>query len=312
LKTVLGPESGGGVVLWLDQAFFEKETFQGLAIATACCENYCEIDPKEGAAHSVMKAARMIAATGAKPLAITDCLNYGNPDDPEIMWQFSEGVDGITEACNQLKIPVVSGNVSFYNQTNERSILPTPMIGMVGEIDDVRKCIPAVTNEYGCLYLLAPKAQQPSFAGSLIADMIGCEQQGSLLAIDYPAEKEAFALLQLLVNKKYLHAAREVGRGGVFCCTMQILSKKQGQVGLITPDQQDNESFLFGERPGAYVLVVDSSCEENFLQEIQVDSKIILSKLGTMTKGESRLIINQEHFNINGLISSLDHALRFL
>src|SRR5690606_17817357 len=107
--------------------------YLGMLSAAACNERYCRLSPRKGAALAVVKAARMIFAAGGKPLAITDCLNYGNPEDPEVMWEFSQGVDGISEACLALNTPVVSGNVSLYNTTDGTSIAPTPMIGMVGK-----------------------------------------------------------------------------------------------------------------------------------------------------------------------------------
>ena len=118
-----------------------KGSNKGIAMSCDCNPRYVYANPKIGAALSVVEAARNVAASGARPLAITNCLNFGNPEKPEIMWQFAEAVEGMKEACLGLNTPVVSGNVSFYNETEGKSIYPTPTVVMVGVIDDVKKCI---------------------------------------------------------------------------------------------------------------------------------------------------------------------------
>src|SRR6476469_5644 len=118
-----------------------KETRKALAIALDGNGRYCSIDPREGAKLVVAEAARNVVCVGAQPIAITNCLNFASPERPEVMWSFSEVIDGMTEACKAFNTPVVSGNVSFYNETEGRGILPTPVIGMLGLIDDVRRVI---------------------------------------------------------------------------------------------------------------------------------------------------------------------------
>src|SRR5437660_8933255 len=118
-----------------------KETRRALAVALDGNGRYCAIDPREGAKLIVAEAARNVVCVGAQPIAITNCLNFASPERPEVMWSFSEVIDGMTEACKAFNTPVVSGNVSFYNETEGRGILPTPVIGMLGLIDDVRRII---------------------------------------------------------------------------------------------------------------------------------------------------------------------------
>jgi len=112
---------------------------QGVAVTTDCNSRYCYLDPYLGAQHAVAEAARNLACSGARPLAATDCLNFGNPEKPEIMWEFSEAVRGIGDACRALGTPIVSGNVSLYNDTLGESIFPTPTIGMVGVLPDINR-----------------------------------------------------------------------------------------------------------------------------------------------------------------------------
>jgi phosphoribosylformylglycinamidine synthase len=120
-----------------------KENGKALAMSSDCNPRYCYIDPKKGAALAVVESGRNVAMSGARPLAITDCLNYGNPENPEVMWQFAQGCEGIKEACSELETPVVSGNVSLYNETNGVSVYPTPAIAMVVLNDDASKVLPS-------------------------------------------------------------------------------------------------------------------------------------------------------------------------
>ncbi|HEY3347889.1 MAG TPA: AIR synthase related protein, partial [Nitrospirota bacterium] len=133
-NTVVHPGSDAGVVR-------VKDTGKALAMATDCNSRYCYLDPLTGGAHAVAESARNVVCSGGRPQAITDCLNFGNPEKPEIMWQFKEAIEGISTACEKLGVPVISGNVSFYNETKGTGIYPTPVIGMVGIIDDVNKAV---------------------------------------------------------------------------------------------------------------------------------------------------------------------------
>ncbi|HIE09178.1 MAG TPA: phosphoribosylformylglycinamidine synthase subunit PurL, partial [Armatimonadetes bacterium] len=133
INTVLLPGLGAGVLR-------VKGTPKAIAVTTDCNGRYCHFDPKEGAKAAVAEAARNLSCVGAEPLGITDCLNFGNPEDPEVYWSFCEAVEGMAEACRALGIPVVSGNVSFYNESPREAVYPTPVVGMVGLIPDVRRC----------------------------------------------------------------------------------------------------------------------------------------------------------------------------
>jgi phosphoribosylformylglycinamidine synthase len=111
----------------------------GVALSVGCNSRWCYLDPRLGAAHAVAETARNVSCVGGEPLAVTDCLNFGNPERPEIMWQFEQACLGIADACAALGTPVVSGNVSLYNETEGKAVYPTPMIGMVGAMDDCAK-----------------------------------------------------------------------------------------------------------------------------------------------------------------------------
>ena len=191
-----------------------KENGKALAMSSDCNVRYCYIDPKGGAAAAVIEAGRNVAMSGARPLAITDCLNYGNPQNPEVMWQFAQGCLGIKEACSALNTPVIGGNVSLYNETNGVSVFPTPSIATVGVNDDQEKVLFSNFQKEGStLYLVGHTAFE--FGGSLYMKTLYNTVAGTLPAIDY--EKE-LALWELVIeaNKKgLLNAAKDCSAGGV-------------------------------------------------------------------------------------------------
>ncbi len=154
------PEDAG--VLRIDE-----ESGRGVAIATDCNARFVEPDPYAGTQLALAEAYRNVAATGAVPLAVTNCLNFGSPEDPAVMWQFSQAVTGLADACLELKIPVTGGNVSFYNQT-ETAIHPTPVVGVLGVFDDVARRTPMAWGPDGeLIYLLGQT--RPEFGGSAVA-----------------------------------------------------------------------------------------------------------------------------------------------
>src|SRR5947207_14215883 len=158
-----------------------NETRKALAIALDGNGRYCAANPREGAKLIIAEAARNVVCVGAKPIAITNCLNFASPERPEVMWSFSEVIDGMAEACLAFKTPVVSGNVSFYNETEGRGILPTPVIGMVGLIEDVRRVIQHGFKTSGDIIALlgvtnddlSIRAYAATIEGRTTAEMIG-------------------------------------------------------------------------------------------------------------------------------------------
>ena len=134
---------------------------RGLAMALDGNGRWCYLDPRLGAMHAVAEAARKVACSGATPVGATNCLNFGNPEKPQIMWQFSQTIDGITKACEELEIPITGGNVSFYNETLGEGIYPTPVLGVVGILDDVRKSAKMYFAAAGRTIVLLHTAKQP-------------------------------------------------------------------------------------------------------------------------------------------------------
>jgi len=191
-----------------------KENGKALAMSSDCNPRYCYIDPRKGAALAVVESGRNVAMSGARPLSITDCLNFGNPENPEVMWQFAECCEGIKEACLALTTPVVSGNVSLYNETNGVSVYPTPAIAMVGLNEDENKILPSTFQEEGNILLLVGETKS-EFGGSLYIKALHGETSGSLPEFDY---KQELALWKLVIegNKLgLLKSAKDVNVGGI-------------------------------------------------------------------------------------------------
>jgi phosphoribosylformylglycinamidine synthase len=263
-QTVLGPEAQGAAVLWLKSGESEiAESHLGLVTAAACNERYCGVEPQLGASHAVLKAARAIAATGGEPLAVTDCMNFGNPEVPRVMEEFSLAVDGIAEACQALATPVVSGNVSLYNETDGRSILPTPMIGMVGRHPDVRKAVGACAKPQGPIALLHPEDPVFTFGGSLLAHVLGVggERVGQVPVIDWQLERTAMDFVRRLVDQSLVHAVRDVGEGGILTSLSKMCLGSalgfRGQLHRLLPDFAQ-AALYFGEVGPAYLIQFQS------------------------------------------------------
>ena len=191
-----------------------KETGRAIAMAAQCDPRANFVDPKIGAARAVAAAGRKVAMSGATPLAITDCLNYGNPQNPEVMWQFAQGCEGIKEACRELNTPVVSGNVSLYNDTEGVSVYPTPAIVTVGVNEDANASLPSVFTCAGtAIYVLGETKGE--FAASLYAKALFNAVGGELSAVDYKKERALWDLVIEANKSGALEFANSVGVGGV-------------------------------------------------------------------------------------------------
>ena len=162
-NTRFGPGASDAAVLRL------KETERGLALSTDGNGRWCFLSPRLGAMHAVAEAARNVACSGARPVAATNCLNFGNPEKPEVMWQFSEAVDGIAEACRALEIPITGGNVSFYNETLGKPIYPTPILGVLGVLEDADFAVGSAFDKEGDAIVLLDGGG----AGCVSADVAG-------------------------------------------------------------------------------------------------------------------------------------------
>jgi phosphoribosylformylglycinamidine synthase len=219
-NTVQGPGGEAGVMRIKGSGTPGHE--RGLAMALAGNSRWCYLDPKLGAMHAVAEAARKVACTGATPVAATNCLNFGNPEKPEIMAQLSAAIDGIGEACTALGTPITGGNVSLYNETKGDGIYPTPVVGIVGVIEDATKAVPANFHSEGDAVLLlttpsgsAGDALLRQFGSSEYAKTVLGQLWGTPPGIDFADELALYECLAALAKNDILHSARDISDGGL-------------------------------------------------------------------------------------------------
>ena len=263
-----------------------KENGKALAMSSDCNPRYCYIDPKKGAALAVVESGRNVAMSGARPLSITDCLNYGNPENPEVMWQFAQGCEGIKEACSELETPVVSGNVSLYNETNGVSVYPTPAIAMVGLNDDANKVLPSKFVKEGANVLLIGETNG-EFGGSLYIKELYGETVGKLPDFDYSAE---LRLWQLVIdgNKAGLiNSAKDVNLGGV-AIALSKMSALSG-MGVEASLEVNNARDIFDESQSRAIVEVDDDKLQEFV-ELATNLGLSVSKLGKV--GGDKVSVN--------------------
>ncbi|MBV5320651.1 MAG: phosphoribosylformylglycinamidine synthase subunit PurL [Sulfuricurvum sp.] len=230
-----------------------KENGVALAMSADCNVRYCYIDPKAGAAAAVIESGRNVAMSGATPKAITDCLNYGNPENPEVMWQFGQGCLGIKEACAELNTPVIGGNVSLYNETNGKSVFPTPSIAMVGVNEDQHKVLmSAFQKEGNVLYLVGESRSE--FGGSLYMKELYNVVAGTIPAIDYNAERGLWNLVIEANKKGLLSAAKDCSSGGaaIALAKMACVSDKGVNASISVNDVRD----IFAESMSRAIIEV--------------------------------------------------------
>ena len=201
-----------------------KENGKALSMSSDCNPRYNYIDPKMGAAAAVAESGRNVAMSGARPLSITDCLNYGNPENPEVMWQFAQGCYGIKEACLKLNTPVVSGNVSLYNETNGIGVFPTPAIVMVGLNDDATKTLPSSFQKEGASVYLIGETKS-DFGGSLYMKELFGKVEGTLAELSYERELKLWELVIEANKKGFLNAAKDVNVGGIAIALAKMVAK---------------------------------------------------------------------------------------
>jgi phosphoribosylformylglycinamidine synthase len=240
-----------------------KETGRALAMTSDVNPVYCYLDPYEGGKQAVAEAARNIAASGARPVAITDCLNFGSPERPEIMWQFAECIRGISDACHALETPVVSGNVSFYNETEGRAVHPTPTVGMVGIMDSDRD---------GCGLSFAATGLDIVLLGETREDLGGSEWQqmfapDTLAApprVDLDREKR---LIEMLVSGG-VRSAHDVSNGGLAVALAEMSMEGIGchvELGGHA-DELDATALLFSESQARAVVACAPADTANVIE----------------------------------------------
>ncbi|MDX6531783.1 MAG: phosphoribosylformylglycinamidine synthase subunit PurL [Blastocatellia bacterium] len=294
-----------------------KETRRALAISLDGNGRYCTANPREGAKLLVAEAARNVVCVGAQPIAITNCLNFASPERPEVMWSFSEVIDGIAEACRALNTPVVSGNVSFYNETEGRGILPTPVIGMLGLIEDVKRVIqPGFKNVGDFIALLGATRDDLSISEyAAVGESRNTNQitkEGRVPVLDLEAELAVQTACLRAAEAGLLRSAHDCADGGLAialaeCCFSSLNRTVFGADIDITGDY-DVVTRLFSETPSRIIISFDESALGD-IEEVVAAAGCPMTLLGNV--GSDRLRIQSDGDEVIQLdVSELESAWR--
>ncbi len=270
-----------------------KRTNKGIAITSNCNSRYCYLDPREGAKIAVAESARNLACSGALPLAITDCLNFGNPEKPEIMWQFKESIEGMKEACLKLNTPVVSGNVSFYNETEGESVYPTPTVGMVGLIKDLDKTVNQWFKSEGDLIAILGDTYD-EIDGSEYQKLFNGKIAGMPPKIDLDQESNLIKTLIELANKSIINSAHDLSEGGIAVALAECCFSKNKNFGFIVNLDNINVKklnipvLLFSESQSRCIVSINKNNLQK-LKDITSENSINLKLIGVV--GGNKMII---------------------
>jgi phosphoribosylformylglycinamidine synthase II len=288
-NTVLAQPEDSGIVR------IDEKTGLGVAISTDVNARWCLLDPYEGTRLALAEAYRNVATTGARPLAVTNCLNFGSPEDPAVMWQFERAVTGLADACLELGLPVTGGNVSFYNQTGDVAILPTPVVGVLGVIDDVAKRTPmSISAEDDELYLLGETRED--FAGSEWAHIHG-HLGGMPPRADLDHERRLANLLIEASTSQILSAAHDLSEGGLAIAVAEMSLRKR--VGARITIDGDPFVALFSETPGRVVVVLSQGHRDEFLA-LAASHRIVTHHLG-VTGGAALVVADNFEIQLSEL-----------
>jgi phosphoribosylformylglycinamidine synthase subunit PurL len=248
-NTVLGAPHDAGVIR------LDERTGVGIAISLDGNGRFARLDPYRGAQLALAEAYRNVAVTGATPIAISDCLNFGSPEDPHVMWQFERAVTGIADGAQQLGIPVTGGNVSFYNQTGREAIHPTPVIGVLGVIDDVARRIPLGLGRSGDTIALIGTTHE-ELSGSEWAQVVHGHLGGVPPKVDLDHEMKLAELLGRLSQTEQLAAAHDLSQGGLAQTLVESICHSGLGAQILLPEGVDPFTYLFSESSGRVLVVI--------------------------------------------------------
>jgi phosphoribosylformylglycinamidine synthase len=287
-----------------------KNTNKALAMSVDCNSRYVNANPKQGTAMAVAEAARNIVVSGGEPSAITNCLNFGNPHNPESYWQFVGAIKGMTEACEKFSTPVTGGNVSFYNQSvidnKEVPVFPTPTIGMLGIIEDKSNITSLNFKNKGDLIFMI---------GKVVEDISSSEYLNSYLKISAsPApyfnldeEYEMQNIISKLIKEKVVNSAHDCADGGLFITLTEMAMASNLGYDVITSSEIREDAFLFGESAGRVVITIERDKEDDFI-DVMSSSDVPFILLGHVTRG--KVVIDEDNYGfISDLKDQFDTAL---
>jgi phosphoribosylformylglycinamidine synthase subunit PurL len=286
-NTIVRPGSDAAVVRI-------KGTNKAVAMTVDCNGRYCLLHPYEGARLAVVEAARNLVCSGADPIGLTDCLNFGNPERPDIMWQFVLAIEGLKDACEHFNIPIVSGNVSFYNETNGLSIYPTPMLGMVGLIDEADRAMTQWFRDEGDAIVLLGKTRE-DLGGSEYLKVLQHREQGSppFLSLDIEKALQDFALK--VIHEGLVQSAHDCSDGGLAValaeCCVSGPRAAQGAVVKLGLGSLRRDALLFGESQSRIILSSRPTAVGSILSRA-AEAGVPAAQIGTV--GGGRLVIEVE------------------
>jgi len=326
-NTLAGPGASDAAVVRIKESE-KNDVLRALALSTDGNGRWCFLNPKVGAMHAVAEAARNVATSGARPIAATNCLNFGSPEKPEVMWQFSQAIDGIGEACTALATPITGGNVSFYNETLGKSIYPTPVVGILGILDDASKVLKiAFRNEGDIIVLLnganssgagqhttAPSARRREFSSSEYSKTIAGIVAGEPPSIELGAEKWLIDCLVALASGNTIESAHDLSDGGaavtiaesLFSHVVAGLQTGQPMLGatVTLPESASAEYALFGES-GARAIVSVSPAKLAALRATARQYGVGAHEIGKVTRDNSLRIEYKGHTVVQSDVSAL-------
>lgn len=293
-NTVVSPGSDAAVVR-------VRGTNKALAMTTDCNSRYIYLDPVEGGKIAVAEAARNIVCSGAEPLAITDCLNFGNPEKPEIFWQIEKAADGMSEACRTLSTPVIGGNVSLYNETNGEAVYPTPVIGMVGLINDLKHITTQNFKKAGDVIYVIGESKE-DWGGSELQKMLHGKIFGKAPSIDLDVELKRQKQLLEAIRLGVIASAHDLAEGGLAVALAESLFGTE--LGANVTINHDAAVELFSETQSRFLVSVPQTYTKAF--ESIIDDAI---KIGEVVNGADLTISdNEKHVVLQENVKELESA----
>ncbi|MAO32621.1 MAG: phosphoribosylformylglycinamidine synthase II [Crocinitomicaceae bacterium] len=288
-----------------------KGTDKALSMSVDCNSRYVHADPEVGTMIAVSEAARNITCSGGDPSAVTNCLNFGNPYNPESYWQFVGAIKGMSAACNKFSTPVTGGNVSFYNQTvidnNEVPVYPTPTIGMIGLVNDKNNIMTLDFKYKGDLVFVIGSCKNDINSSEYLSNILGVKESPAPY-FNLEEEYQTHQIIKSLIQNKLINAAHDVSDGGLFTSLIEMGIPNELGFDIETDSEIREDAFLFGESQGRIVVTVGEDSEDEFI-EYMASSEIDFTLLGHVTKG--KIQIDGEHFGfINEAKSLYQNALQ--
>jgi phosphoribosylformylglycinamidine synthase len=319
-NTLAGPGASDAAIVRIKES--EKNgVMRALALSTDCNGRWCFLNAKLGAMHAVAEAARNVAASGARPIAATNCLNFGSPEKPEVMWQFSQAIDGIGEACTALGTPITGGNVSFYNETLGKSIYPTPVIGILGILEDASRVVKIAFRREGDAILLLDGRKEVSsdewqaasneeqvreFSSSEYSKAVGGLVAGEPPAIDLAAEKRLQDCLVAFAAAGTIDSAHDLSDGGLAVALAESCFAARSALGAaITLETNDSAEFVLFHERGARAIVSVSSHK---LAEVRATARqygVDARQIGNVTGDNAFRIQYNGHIVVNSGVAVL-------